>query len=397
MNQPTSDTVAPQAHNPPASATPTEQPTDQPADSLDRRMFLAGSLTLPFGISGLPASSLASQRAPRPAHARDAATIGTDVKPLRLGLISAASYGLPGAIRTSGSHHGTAFATIFNGWDEDLAAQYEGTFVKSATRLPGAEVVKVWDPLPAAAAKLAAACRIPEVCPTPEACSSDVDAVILIDDGSGQQWRFAQHPLQLGVPVFCDKPLAMTAAEAQQVAGWAQASGTKLMSASSLRFVPDIVRMREEIESLGTIQLAIATGPGQLVYYGIHALSMVYAVLGGGVRSVRNIGRAGRHCLQLSYHDRELETLLMVTEASQFPMGYQLQLFGDRGSRTITPDLTDLYVHLLRAFLEYLSTGTAPFPLQEEVELIAALEAGQRSLDESRRVELAELLQRPTP
>lgn len=394
MNQPTSDAVAPQAHNPPASATPTEQPTDQPADSLDRRMFLAGSLALPFGISGLPASSLASQRAPRPAHAPDAATIGTDVKPLRLGLISAASYGLPGAIRTSGSHHGTAFATIFNGWDEDLAAQYEGTFVKSATRLPGAEVVKVWDPLPAAAAKLAAACRIPEVCPTPEACCQDVDAVILIDDGSGQQWRFAQHPLQLGVPVFCDKPLALTAAEARQVAGWAQESGTKLMSASSLRFVPDVVRMREEIESLGTIQLAIATGPGQLVYYGIHALSMVYAVLGGGVRSVWNVGGAGRHCLKLNYHDRELETLLMVTEASHFPMGYQLQLFGDRGSRTITPDLTDLYVHLLQAFLEYLRTDTAPFPLRDEVELIAALEAGQRSLDESRRVEITELLGR---
>jgi predicted dehydrogenase len=397
MNQSTSDAVTNRDHKPSASAMPTEQLNQQTADSLDRRMFLAGSLALPLGINGLPTCSLASPPARPHAHAQEPAPNGNGGKPLRLGLISAASYGLPGAVRTSGSHHGTAFATIFNGWDEDLAAQYEGTFVKSATRLPGAEVVKVWDPLPTAAAKLAAACRIPEVCPTPEACSADVDAVILIDDGSGQQWRFAQHPLQLGVPVFCDKPLAMTAAEAQQVAGWAQASGTKLMSASSLRFVPDIVRMREEIESLGTIQLAIATGPGQLVYYGIHALSMVYAVLGGGVRSVWNIGRAGRHCLQLSYHERELETLLMVTEAAQFPMGYQLQLFGDRGSRTITPDLTDLYVYLLRAFLEYLSTGTAPFPLEDEVELIAALEAGQRSLDESRRVELAELLQRPTP
>jgi predicted dehydrogenase len=314
------------------------------------------------------------------------------VEPLRVALISAASYGLPGQPRTSGSHHGTAFATIFNGWDDAAAAQFEGTFIKSPTRLEGARVVKVWDPLPAAAEKLAAACSIPEVCPTAAACCQDVDAVILIDDGSGRQWQFAQLPLERGIPVFCDKPLAMTAAEAQQVARWAEASGAKLMSSSSLRFVPDIVRLRSEIESLGTIKLAIATGPGSLIYYGIHALSMVYAVLGGRVRSAWNVGSPGRHCLKLNYHERDLETLLLVTEADQFPVGFQLQLFGERGSRIVTPDLTDLYVHLLSAFLDYVRTGQAPYPLAQEVELIATLEAGERSLQQKRPIELAELL-----
>lgn len=357
-----------------------------------RRSFLAGSVALPWLAATQTqlghAQALHTQLPPvdpPPSNARPD-------EPIRLALISAASYGLPGQPRTSGSHHGTAFATIFNGWDQALAAQFEGTFVKSPTRLEGARVVKVWDPLPAAAEKLAAACSIPEVCPTPADCCQDVDAVILIDDGSGRQWQFAQLPLERGIPVFCDKPLAMTAAEAQQVARWAQVSGSKLMSASSLRFVPDIARLRNEIESLGSIKLAIATGPGTLIYYGIHALSMVYAALDSRVRSVWNVGSPGRHCLKLSYHDSDLETLLLVTEANQFPVGFQLQLFGERGSRTVTPDLTDLYVHLLSAFLQYLRTGNAPYPLAQEVELIATLEAGERSLQQNRPIELAELL-----
>jgi predicted dehydrogenase len=374
----------------PAAPSQTVSPAATP--DWQRRQFLAGSLALPWIVGNLSNThnALADQR---PSHGDQSQTTDEPpTQPLRLALISAASYGLPGAVRSSGSHHGTAFATIFNGWDENHAAQFEGTFVKSPTRLPGARVVKIWDPLPAAAQALAAACSIPEVCPSPAACCQDVDAVILIDDGSGRQWEFAQVPLQQGLPVFCDKPLAMTAAEAQKVARWSQDSGAKLMSASSLRFVPDIVRLRSELESLGDIKLAIATGPGQLVYYGIHALSMVYAVLGGGVRSVLNVGGPGRNCLKLSYHDRDLETLLLVTETNQFPMGYQLQLFGERGSRTVTPDLTDLYVHLLQAFLNYLQTGNPPYPLAEEVELIATLEAGERSLQNQTPIDLQELL-----
>jgi len=43
------------------------------------------------------------------------------------------------------------------------------------------------------------------------------------------------------------------------------------------------------------------------------------------------------------------------------------------------------------AFLSYLQTGTEPYPIEEEVELIAALEAGKRSLKEGREVTLTKV------
>src|SRR5215210_5192563 len=67
----------------------------------------------------------------------------TTTAPLKLALISAATYGLPGQVRTPGSHHGTAFATTFNGWDAEKAKLLKGTFVKSGRRLEGARVVKI--------------------------------------------------------------------------------------------------------------------------------------------------------------------------------------------------------------------------------------------------------------
>lgn len=56
------------------------------------------------------------------------------------------------------------------------------------------------------------------------------------------------------------------------------------------------------------------------------------------------------------------------------------------------PDLANLHVYLLDAFLEYLRTGVEPYPIEQEAELIAVLDAGKRSLQERREVTIKEVL-----
>lgn len=344
---------------------------------IHRRTFLGNSL------AGLAATSPALN-----VLAQDAA------KPLRIGLVSAASYGAAYGPdpqpRTPGSNHGTAFATTFNGFDEEKAKAFKGTFVKSAKRLEGAKVVKIWDPDKTAAAAIAGICSIPTVATSPEECVTDVDLALLIDDGSGAQWKYAEAALRKGIPTFCDKPLAMTAKEAAAIAAVAKETGTKFMSASSLRFVPDIVKLREDAKGIGPIRLCTVTGPGDLVYYGIHALSMAYAVLGGGVISAHNTGREGSHIVRLRRED-DCDIVLMVGAREKMRAGFSIQLFGEKGNLRVEPDLKDLYAYLLEAFLDLVLHDKVSVPLEEEVELIAALEAGQRSLDQGREVTLGEV------
>ncbi len=317
---------------------------------------------------------------------------GATAGKLKLGLISAATYGYMGAPRTPGSFHGTAFATVCNGYDEAKRKQFEGTFVAARKRIDGAQVVCVWDPVKPAAERLADACGIAKVCDAPEECAEGVDAVLIVDDGSGEQWKYALAPLRKGVPTFCDKPLAMTAKQAKEVADLSRKTGTPLMSASSLRFVPDILALAKEAPSLGEIHLATTICGNELVYYGIHALEMAYAVLGGGAVSCLNVGQPGRNIVRVRFQNGR-DLVLMVGEKEWMRAGYQINLYGAKGWRSLTPKLDDLYWYLIDKFLELVRTGKESVPIEEEVEVIAVLEAGKRSLEDKREVTLAEVLQ----
>jgi predicted dehydrogenase len=311
---------------------------------------------------------------------------------MRIGMVSAATYGYMGAPRTPGSFHGTAFSTAFNGYDADKAAQYQWTFAAASRPLPGARVVKVWDPDEEWAKRLADVCSIPEVVGKPEECAEDVDAVVIVDDGSGAQSDYAVVPLQKGLPVFCDKPLAMTGKRAQEIVNIAKSSGAPFMSASSLRYVPDVVNLAAEVKTLGDIHLATSICGNELVYYGIHALETAYAVLGPGAVSCLNVGQPGRNIVRVRFESGR-DLVLMVGEAEYMSAGYQINVYGKGGWRSVQPDLTDLYLYLMQAFLDMVNSGAQwAVPADEMVEVIATLEAGKRSLAEGREVTVAEVL-----
>jgi len=320
---------------------------------------------------------------------------------LRIGLVSAGSYAPqylnPEAPRTPGSFHGTAFACTFNGFDADkMKAVYQDkgyTFAAASTIIPGCKVTKVWDPLRETAEMLAEVCGIPEVVDCPDCCADDVDAVVIVDDGSAKQYQYAFTPLRKGIPTFCDKPLAMTAKECQEVAKVVHETGTKFMSASSLRFVPDIVQTKQEVAEgkWGDVWMATAACGNDLVYYGMHALSMAYGVFGGGAVSAHNVGQEGRNFCRIRFASGR-DVVLIVPEPPWGSAGWQLNLYGSAGWKAMTPDLADLYTYLLEKFVALVVNDEVSVPVDEEVELIAALEAGKKSLAEGREVTVAEIL-----
>ena len=320
---------------------------------------------------------------------------------IRVGLISAASYAptFNGADvpRQAAMTHGPIFSCCFNGYDpaqlEAHAGEGKFPFRPVERKFEDVQAVKIWDPVREAAEHLAAIVGIAEVCDTPEQCTEGVDAVIIPDDGSGSQYKYAVPALEKGLPTFCDKPLAMTAKEAQQIAALSRKHDAPFMSASSLRFVPDIVALRDEVRAgaFGDVNLATVAGGGDPIWYGIHALSLAYGVFEAGAVSCLNVGVPNRNVVRVRYANGR-DVMLIVGDQPQMCGGYQINVYGTKGWKSVTPNLTDLYVYLMQAFIALVRDGEVSVPIEEEVEVIAVLEAGQRSLAEGREVTIAEML-----
>src|SRR5688500_1970692 len=107
---------------------PDNQMTEE-STPLNRRQFL--KTTSAVALAGTVASSagLPTLMAGEPPG-----------RPLRVSLVSAATYGYMGAPRIRGSNHGTAFATACNGYDAAKRPQFTGTFVAARKRIDGVQV-----------------------------------------------------------------------------------------------------------------------------------------------------------------------------------------------------------------------------------------------------------------
>jgi predicted dehydrogenase len=93
--------------------------------------------------------------------------------------------------------------------------------------------------------------------------------------------------------VFIDKPFAASYADAREIVRLSRESGTPFFSSSSLRFADDLQAMKRD-EKLGALIGAFTYGPAptephhpDLFWYGIHAVEMLYTLMGPGCESTR--------------------------------------------------------------------------------------------------------------
>jgi predicted dehydrogenase len=134
-------------------------------------------------------------------------------------------------------------------------------------------------------AAAAAGADVPRFVDDPAELLGAVDAV-LVSTRDGRGHRAEAVPfIEAGLPVFVDKPLAGSAADAAAIVRAAQEHGVPLYSGSALRFVPAM----EELTAPGRPlpQLITVSGPanaggqyGGLYFYGIHLVEAARRLAG---------------------------------------------------------------------------------------------------------------------
>ena len=221
-----------------------------------------------------------------------------------------------------------------------------------------------------------------EIVPDIPALLQKVDAVLLESVDGRLHLEQAKPVLVAKKPVFIDKPLASTYADAKEIARLARASGTPWFSSSSLRYSAQAVELKGP-NTLG----AFTWGPGplephhqlELSWYGIHAIEMLYTLMGTGCESVTNTSTADADLVAGRWKDGRVGTVRCGRGKGS--SAYGAVVYTPSQPRQSREDKGAYYGNLLAEVVKFFQTGKPPVPNEETLEIFAFLDAAQRSKD----------------
>jgi hypothetical protein len=208
---------------------------------------------------------------------------------------------------------------------------------------------------------------------------SKVDAVLLESVDGRVHLEQARPVIAAHKPLFIDKPLASTLADAREIARLAKEAGVPWFSSSSLRFGAIGAMGRQPNAS------AVTTwGPGpfephhqlELSWYAIHPIELLYTLMGTGCQTVTRTS------------GKDMDTIVGVWKDGRVGTVNAARPYGDYGAlvfqgRQVVENHPKTggsdYHALVEEIVKFFQTGKPPVSNDETLEIFTFMDAAQRS------------------
>ena len=285
-----------------------------------------------------------------------------------------------------GNAHPYSWSAIINGrFDADeinrvgypaVSAYLEAN--KQTLGIQGVEVVCVWSQSVGISESIARTTGIEYIADSFEGMiRGGIDAVILSRDDAENHVDMARPFLDAGIPIFIDKPLALTIPELEYFAGEA-AKGKIIMSCSSMRYANECMVARQEMASFGKLELATAVGKKDWNKYGVHLLEALFSVLDDPRPvSVRHIGQTGRDIVLVTFENGFQAVIHLFMNICPT---FQLSVFGQAGWKLI--DIRNSYSMFRDNIIEFVRSvqeGKARLPFDKTESILRVLIGANKS------------------
>ena len=212
----------------------------------------------------------------------------------------------------------------------------------------------------------------------PEDMIGKVDGIMIESVGGSAHLERAMPFLEAKVPTWIDKPLACSTQDARAIIKLAKKNKTPLFSASALRYVLEVQKVKAAREELGA-PLAVEVhgrhqpqsfNPGW-INYGIYATEMLFELLGPGFQKPKFVAAGAVAHACGSWKNGVIGS---VTLQSEGDWAFGFMYYGEKKTQTERIDMKYMYRELLKKIVEFFNTGQAPVPIKETLEVIKYLE-----------------------
>ena len=185
-----------------------------------------------------------------------------------------------------GNGHPYSWSAIFNGYDPeemencgfDSIPQYLEQQDWPGASIKGAKVTHVWTQSKVLSERIARASLIPNVVTDVNEMVLKIDALLLARDDAERHKEFAAPFLRAGIPVFVDKPPALSISSLRELYALETSSG-KVFSCSALRFSRVLDISESELGAGGKLRGVNAIAPKGWAEYAVHIIEPVLRLL----------------------------------------------------------------------------------------------------------------------
>lgn len=207
---------------------------------------------------------------------------------------------------------------------------------------------------------------------------SKVDGILLLSVDGRMHLPQVKAVLAAKKPVFIDKPMASTLADAREISRLAKEANIPWFSASSLRY-SEIVSSVAGPGILG----ATTWGPGpfeehhqlDLSWYAIHPVEILFTLMGPGCEEVTRVSGTDADEITCRWKDGRLGTVRALR-----PYGtYGAVVFRKDGVQVSPPKPHTDYEGLVREIVRFFETGKPPVSNADTLEIFEFMDAAQRS------------------
>lgn len=203
---------------------------------------------------------------------------------------------------------------------------------------------------------------------------ADCDGLMLEINDPALHLEYFTRCAALNKPIFLDKPLADTIRNGLAIAELATAKGVRLFSSSALRYDPALT-----VANAAMVwgPLGVAPAGSSIVWYGVHAFEMLQRCMGRGaalLRCQRDLHGVVAH---VDYADGRRGLVELTRDAWRYG-GVLRDHRNPEVFFAVAPGAA-FYGELMRQVAAFFQSGESPLPLNHTVEVMAMLDAAERS------------------
>jgi predicted dehydrogenase len=296
--------------------------------------------------------------------------------PLKLGVIG----------MSPGNGHPYSWSAIFNGYDpvamEDCGFPVIPRYLEKqkfpTDAIAEAKVTHVWAQEKLIAKHIAKAALIINVVDHYTDMIGQVDGVLLARDDAETHFEFTQPFLDAGMPIYIDKPLALSVRDAKSLIDRQQYHG-QIFSCSALRYAQEFRISERELAQLGQLNHIHATVPKDWDKYAVHVIEpLLLLAPNRGALSHSKVTHSGDATTLAVEYNSGFRALVSTMGASHAPL--TLRLMGELGWKDLFfQDTYAAFKGALFDFAQGIINKDVRIETEFMLEVVGLIEAGRKS------------------